>query len=216
MSNYIKIPLANDPARAVKAGTFGGSASGGGTIGPAAGTATASDVQDLTGGSGTGLKATVLQGANNDATLAAATITITDGGKDYKDGDVVTIPIIPADGQKTSATAAIELTLAKTDLVASSGSATNDFFYLPIDNVGAVVKDSATTCIVELKQSNASGTGADKVAKYTITMDNEPAIAELDLQADVAAAVMKAVGAENSQPEVKFTNNAECLSVILS
>ncbi len=217
MSNYIKIPLANNPGRSFIEQALAGTATGGGTVGPASGTATASDAQDLGGGSGSGAKATVLQGSGNDATIAAATITITDGGEGYKVGDVLTIPIIAASGQKTSTTAVVSYTILAADLEASSGSATEPFFLMPIDNVGAVVKGSSNTeVIVELKQANATGPGADKVAKYTITMDDTPSTDKWALQADVAAAVIKAASAENAQPEVKFTSGAECLTVALS
>jgi hypothetical protein len=209
MSNYIKIPLANNPARSFVTGALDGTATGGGTV---AGSG-ASAAQPLIGGSGSGATATVAKGS--DATIANATITIDGIGAGYKVGDVVTIAILSSGGA-TTWTAEISYTILAADLAASSGSATEPFFLMPIDNVGAVVKGSSTTCIVELKQANATGTGPNKVAKYTITVDDVPATTALALQADVAAAVIKAASAENAQPEVKFTSGAECLTVVLS
>jgi len=210
MSNYIKIPLAVNPARSFVTGALDGTATGGGTVGGSG----ASAAQALVGGSGSGATATVTKGM--DATIAAATITIVGIGEGYKVGDVVTIAILSSGGA-TTWTAEISYTILAADLVASSGSSTEPFFLMPIDNVGAVVKGSTNTeAIVELKQSNATGVGADYVAKYTITMDDAPATDKWALQADVAAAVIKAASAENAQPEVKFTSGAECLSVVLS
>jgi len=210
MSNYIKIPLANNPGRSFIAQALAGTATGGGTV---AGTG-ASAAQALVGGSGSGATATVAKGG--DATIATATITISGIGEGYKVGDVVTIAILSSGGA-TTWTAEISYTILAADLLASSGSATEPFFLMPIDNVGAVVKGSSNTeVIVELKQANAAGPGADKVAKYTITMDDTPSTDKWALQADVAAAVIKAASAENSQPEVKFTSGAECLTVVLS
>ena len=211
MSNYIKIPLANNPGRSFVTGAVDGPftwASSTGTI--TAGAASAS--QDIVGGSGSGATATV---AAASTALGGLTVTIVGTGEGYKVNDIVTIAAYTG-GSATKWTETLQFTVAAADLVASSGSATEPFFLMPIDNVGAVVKGSATTCIVELKQANATGTGADKVAKYTITMDDIPSTTDLALQADVAAAVIKAASAENAQPEVKFTSGAECLTVVLS
>ena len=210
MSNYIKIPLANNPGRSFIAQALAGTATGGGTVGGSG----ASASQALAGGSGSGATATVTKGG--DATIATATITIVGIGEGYKAGDVVTIAILSSGGA-TTWDAEISYTILAADLVASVGSVTEPFFLMPIDNVGAVVKGSNNTeVIVELKQSNTTSTGADKVTKYTITMDDVPATDKWALQADVAAAVIKAASAENAQPEVKFTSGAECLTVVLS
>ena len=128
MSNYVIIPI--DASRPLSTGALTGTATGGGTVGPATGTATASDAQDLGGGSGSGAKATVLQGSGNNATIAAATITITDGGEGYKVGDVLTIPIIAASGQKTSTTAVVSYIL-----LAADTSLTPRFELVALDSV---------------------------------------------------------------------------------
>lgn len=212
MSNYIKIPLANNPGRSFVIGAVDGPftwASSTGTI--TAGAASAS--QAIVGGSGSSATATV---AAASTALGGLTVTIDGIGEGYKVGDIVTIAAYTG-GNATKWTETLQFTLAAADLVASSGSATEPFFLMPIDNVGAVVKGASNTeTIVELKQANASGTGVDKVAKYTITMDDTPSTDKWALQADVAAAVIKAASAENAQPEVKFTSGAECLSVVLS
>ncbi len=210
MSNYIKIPLANNPGRSFIAQALSGTATGGGTV---AGSG-ASAAQSLGGGSGSGATATVTKGG--DATIATATITISNIGEGYKVGDVVTIPILSSGGA-TTWSAEISYTILAADLVASVGSATEPFFFMPIDNIGTVVKGSSNTeCIVELKQANVTGTGVDKVAKYTIVVDDAPSTTKQVLQSDIADAVIKAASAENSQPEVRFTNGVECLSVVLS
>jgi len=215
MSNYIKIPLANDPARsfissAISVGTLGSGYTGGGT--KVAGTSVGSGVT-TSSGSGTGAAFGIVLTASTFALAITATTTI---GKGYKVGDTITLAAKAASAGVTSFSDDIVIEVTAAMLAVSSGSSTEPFFLMPIDNVGAVVKDSATTCIVELKQGNATGTGANLVAKYTITVDNSPATTDLALQADVAAAVIKAASAENAQPEVKFTSGAECLTVVLS
>ena len=215
MSNYIKIPLANDPARsfiasAISVGTLDSGYTGGGTR--VAGTSVASGAT-TTSGNGTGAAFGITLTGGTFVLAITATSNI---GEGYKVGDTITLAAKAASTGVTSFSADIVFEITAAMLAASSGSSTEPFFLMPIDNVGAVVKDSATTCIVELKQANATGTGANKVAKYTITVDNSPATTELALQADVAAAVIKAASAENAQPEVKFTSGAECLTVVLS
>ena len=211
MSNYIKIPLAKNPGRSFVTGAVDGPftwASDTGTI--TAGAASAS--QNIVGGSGSGATATVTAAST---ALGGLTVTVDGEGEGYKVGDIVTIAAYTG-GSATKWTETLQFTVAAADLVASVGSVTEPFFLMPIDNVGAVVKGSSTTCIVELKQANATGTGPNKVAKYTITVDDVPTTTDLALQADVAAAVIKAASAENAQPEVKFTSGAECLTVVLS
>ena len=215
MSNYIKIPLANDPARsfiatAISVGTLDSGYTGGGTR--VAGTSVASGAT-TTSGNGTGAAFGITLTGGTFVLAITATSNI---GEGYKVGDTITLAAKAASTGVTSFSADIVFEITAAMLAASSGSSTEPFFLMPIDNVGAVVKGSATTCIVELKQGNATGTGADKVAKYTITMDDIPSTTDLALQADVAAAVIKAASAENAQPEVKFTSSAECLSVVLS
>ena len=215
MSNYIKIPLADNPARsfissAISVGTLNSGYTGGGTR--VAGTSVGSGPTATSGnGSGAAFGITLTGGTFVLAITATSAI-----GEGYKVGDTITLASKAASAGVTSFSADITFEITAAMLVASSGSSTEPFFLMPIDNVGAVVKGSATTCIVELKQGNATGTGADKVAKYTITMDNVPVTTDLALQADVAAAVIKAASAENAQPDVKFTSGAECLTVVLS
>ena len=215
MSNYIKIPLADNPARsfissAISVGTLNSGYTGGGTR--VAGTSVGSGAT-TTSGNGTGAAFGIPLTGGTFVLAITATSAI---GEGYKVGDTITLASKAASAGVTSFSADITFEITAAMLVASSGSSTEPFFLMPIDNVGAVVKGSATTCIVELKQGNATGTGADKVAKYTITMDNVPVTTDLALQADVAAAVIKAASAENAQPDVKFTSGAECLTVVLS
>ena len=211
MSNYIKIPLASNPGRSFIAQALAGTATGGGTV---AGTG-ASAAQALVGGSGSGATATVTKGGG--ATIATATITIVGIGEGYKVGDVVTIAILSGGGATTWG-AEISYTILAADLVASTGSATNEYAMIPVDNIACVHEDSATSAIIQLKQivSGGSGTGDGPIMQYAVTMDDTPAISKEQLWADISAAIAKAASAENSQPEVKFTNDAECLSVVLS
>ena len=215
MSNYIKIPLADNPARSfigstISVGTLNSGYTGGGTR--VAGTSVASGAT-TTSGNGTGAAFGITLTGGTFVLAITATSNI---GEGYKVGDTITLAAKAASAGVTSFSDDIVFEITAAMLAASSGSSTEPFFLMPIDNVGAVVKGSSTTCIVELKQGNATGTWADKIAKYTITMDDVPATTDLALQADVAAAVIKAASAENAQPEVKFTSNAECLSVVLS
>ena len=215
MSNFIKVPLAVNPARSfasVSTTIAGSRLSGGGTI--VAGTISAAAATSVSPAGGS---AATFAMTSTGTAIANVTLTCAAIGEGYKVDDVITVAIISPVAGKASATVEMTFTVIAADLAASSGAATEPFFFMPIDNVGAVVKDSATTCIVELKQGNATGTGVDKVAKYTITVDNLPATTALALQADVAAAVIKAASAENAQPEVKFTTSGvECLTVVLS
>ena len=215
MSNYIKIPLADNPARsfiagAISVGTQDAGYTGGGSR--VAGTADASGAT-TTSGSGSGAEFSVTLTGGTFVLSITASSNI---GEGYKVGDTITLAAKAASTGVTSFSTDIVFEITAAMLAASSGSATEPFFLMPIDNVGAVVKGSSTTCIVELKQANATGTGPNKVAKYTITVDDVPATTALALQADVAAAVIKAASAENAQPEVKFTSGAECLTVVLS
>jgi len=216
MSNYIKIPLASNPARSFRSTSItiaGSRLSGGGTI--VAGTASAAAVTTVAPAGGSGATFSM---ASSGTAIANVTLTCAAIGEGYKVGDVITVAAIPAASGKASATAAITFTVTAADLAISSGSATNEYAMIPVDNVACIHEDSATSVVIQLKKivAGGSGTGDGPVMQYAITMDDVPAISKEQLWADVSAAVAKAAGAENSQPEVKFTNDAECLSVVLS
>ena len=156
--------------------------------------------------------------ASSGTAIANVTLTCAAIGEGYKVGDVITVAAIPAASGKGSATAAMTFTVTAADLAVSSGSATNEYAMIPVDNIACIHEDSATSVVIQLKKivAGGTGTGDGPVMQYAITMDDVPAISKEQLWADVSAAVAKAAGAENSQPEVKFTNDAECLSVVLS
>jgi len=202
MSNYIKIPLASNPARSFRSTSItiaGSRLSGGGTI--VAGTASAAAVTTVSPAGGSGAKFSM---ASSGTAIANVTLTCAAIGEGYKVGDVITVAAIPAASGKASATAAMTFTVTAADLVISSGSATNEYAMIPVDNVACIHEDSATSVVIQLKKivAGGSGEGDGPVMQYAITMDDVPAISK--------------AGAENSQPEVKFTNDAECLSVVLS
>ena len=195
MSNYIKIPI--DVSRPFKPASFAlsGTATGGGTVGPASGTATASDAQIISGGSGSGAQATILQGSGNNPAISAATITITNSGQGYKVDDVITIPIIAASGQKTSTSVLVSYTILEGDL-ADTASTPEEM--IPVDNVLAldasgddvklmtnIVSDSNAICFWTVK-INLNGTSVNDAL---IAIDEE---------------WRKSVQAENSQPSVEF------------
>lgn len=216
MSNYIKIPLASNPARSFRSTSItiaGSRLSGGGTI--VAGTASAAADTTVAPVGGSGATFTM---ASSGTAIANVTLTCAAIGEGYKVGDVITVAIIPAAAGKGSASAVMTFTVTAADLAVSSGSATNEYAMIPVDNVACIHEDSATSVIIQLKKivAGGSGEGDGPVMQYAITMDDVPAISKEQLWADVSAAVAKAAGAENSQPEVKFTNDAECLSVVLS
>ena len=222
MSNYIKIPLGVNPARSFRNTSItiaGSRLTGGGTVGggatPATTGALATTVLPIGGTDATFAALSGVAGAS--AAVTDLTLTCSAIGEGYKVGDVISIAAFTGTANQASWTEPVTFKVTDADLVVVEGSSTNDYALLPIDNLGVVVKGSTNTeVIVELKQSNVTGTGADKVAKYTITMDDIPATDKWALQADVADAVLKAASAENSQPEVRFTNGAECISVVLS
>jgi hypothetical protein len=205
MSNYVIIPI--DASRPLSTGALSGTATGGGTVGPSSGTATASDAQDLGGGSGSGAKATVLQGSGNNATIAAATITITDGGEGYKVGDVLTIPIIAASGQKTSTTAVVSYILLAADLVTADSQAEE---LLPVEDVACVdVVTSGASIDILLKQASA-------LKKWSLTLNGGSGDNYEDIAIHVNDAIQKAMQAENKQPIMTFPIGVSCYDIVLS
>jgi len=216
MSNFIKVPLAVNPARSfasVSTTIAGSRLSGGGTI--VAGTTSASAATSVSPAGGSGATFTM---ASSGTAIANVTLTCSGVGEGYKVGDVITVAIISPASGLGSATAEMTFTVIAADLVAIEGSATNEYALIPIDNVACVSGVSTTACDIQVLEYNeaTSSSAAGKVTKYTITMDDVPATTKAALQADVAAAIIKAASAENSQPEVKFTFDAECVSVVLS
>ena len=216
MSNFIKVPLAINAARsfiasAISVGTQGAGYTGGGSR--VAGSAVASGAT-TTSGNGTGAEFSVtLTGGTFVLAITASNI-----GEGYKVGDTVTLASKAATTGVTSFDADIVFEITSAMLIAIEGSATNEYALIPINNVACVSGVSATACDVQVLEYNeaTSSSAAGKITKYTITVDNAPVTTKAALQADVAAAIIKAAGAENSQPEVKFTSNAECISVVLS
>lgn len=216
MSNYIKIPLASNPARSFRSTSItiaGSRLSGGGTIIAGTTSAAASTTVSPVGGS-----AATFTMASTGTAITNVTLTCAAIGEGYKVGDVITVAAIPAAAGKGSASAVMTFEVTAADLAVSSGSATNEYAMIPVDNVACVHEDSATSAIIQLKQivAGGSGTGDGPVMQYAITMDDVPGLSKEQLWADISAAIAKAASAENSQPEVKFTSNAECLSVVLS
>jgi len=216
MSNFIKVPLAINPARsflgsAISVGTLNSGYTGGGTR--VAGTSVASGATTTSGnGSGAAFGITLTGG-----TFVLA-ITASNTGEGYKVGDTITLAAKAASAGVTSFSADIVFEITAAMLVAIEGSSTNEYALIPIDNVACVSGVSATACDVQILEYNqaTSSSAAGKVTKYTITVDDVPATTKAALQADVAAAIIKAASAENAQPEVKFTSDAECISVVLS
>ena len=216
MSNFIKVPLAINAARsfvgsAISVGTQGAGYTGGGSR--VAGTAVASGAT-TTSGNGTGAEFSVtLTGGTFVLAITASNI-----GEGYKVGDTVTLASKAAATGVTSFDADIVFEITSAMLIAIEGSATNEYALIPINNVACVSGVSATACDIQILANNFATptSGSGEVTKYTITVDNAPATTKAALQADVAAAIIKAAGAENSQPEVKFISNAECISVVLS
>jgi len=196
MSNYIKIPI--DVSRPFKPAAFAltGTATGGGTVGPASGTATASDAQIISGGSGSGAQATILQGSGNNAAIAGATITITNSGKGYKVGDVITIPIIAASGQKTSTTLLVSYTILAGDL-ADTASTPEEM--IPVDNILAL---DASGNDVKLMTNIVSEEKA--ICFWTVKINTSGGIGVNDALIAIDEKWRKSVQAENSQPSVEF------------
>jgi hypothetical protein len=207
MSNFIKVPLAINPARSLVTAT--GSLTASITTNSSDATdASVATVAFTTSGTGTG--ATVqLTIASNAVSVASCTVA----GEGFKEGDTLTFASSVIGG-----TTDVVITLVADDLVAVEGSATNEYALIPIDNVACVSGVSTTACDIQVLEYNqaTSSSLSGRVTKYTITVDDAPATTKAALQADVAAAIIKASSAENSQPEVKFTGNAECISVVLS
>jgi len=217
MSNFIKVPLAVNPARsflgtAISVGTQDSGYTGGGSR--VAGTAVASGTT-TTSGSGTGAEFSVTLTGGTFVLAITASLTI---GEGYKVGDTITLAAKAVSAGVTSFSADIVVEVTPAMLVVVEGSATNEYALIPINNVACVSGVSTTACDIQILENNFATptSGSGEVTKYTITVDNAPATTKAALQADVAAAIIKAAGAENSQPEVKFTNGAECLTVVLS
>jgi len=208
MSNFIKVPLANNPGRPLIAAT--GSLTASITTNSADATTLGSPTAKAFTTSGNGTSGVVALTVAAGAVTVASTTTAGDG---YKVGDTLTF-----DKSVIGGTVDVVITLVADDLVTSAGSSTNEYALIPIDNVACVSGVSTTACDVQILEYNqATGSSlAGKVTKYTITVDDVPATTKAALQADVAAAIIKAASAENAQPEVKFTSGAECLTVVLS
>ena len=211
------MPLAVNPARsflgtAISVGTQDSGYTGGGSR--VAGTAVASGTT-TTSGSGTGAEFSVTLTGGTFVLAITASLTI---GEGYKVGDTITLAAKAVSAGVTSFSADIVVEVTPAMLVVVEGSATNEYALIPINNVACVSGVSTTACDIQILENNFATptSGSGEVTKYTITVDNAPATTKAALQADVAAAIIKAAGAENSQPEVKFTNGAECLTVVLS
>ena len=223
MSNFIKVPLAISPARSFKNTSItiaGNRLAGGGTVGggttPATTGALATTVAPIGGVNATFSALSSVAGAS--AVLTDLTLTCSAIGEGYKKGDVISIAAFSGTANQASWTEPVTFTVTDQDLITVEGSATNEYALIPIDNVACVSGVSTTACDVQILEYNqATGSSvAGKVTKYTITVDNAPATTKAALQADVAAAIIKAASAENAQPDVKFTSGAECLTVVLS
>lgn len=208
MANYIKIPLAVNPARSFVAGALNNvaSASGGGTVTGAGATAVIAG-NITTSGSGSGVTVTVTKGV--DASITSATITVTGIGEGYKVGDTITIAA-DAVAATTKWDADIVYTIVAADLVTVEGSTTNSFQLVPVDNVAFVKPVSATSAEIVTNLWDAS---AGRSLKWTVTVDDAPASTEAQLAADLAEAINKASQAENDVPTVSFYNDAEVLDV---
>jgi len=208
MANYIKIPLAVNPARSFVAGALNNVAlaSGGGTVTGAGATAVIAG-NITTSGGGSGVTVTVTKGV--DASITSATITVTGAGEGYKVGDTITIAA-DAVAATTKWDADIVYTIVAADLIAVEGSDTNTFQLVPVDDIAFVKPVSATS--VELITMLWDAT-AGRALKWTVTVDDAPATTEPQLAADLAEAINKASQAVNSVPEVVFFKGAEVLDV---
>jgi hypothetical protein len=209
MSNYIKIPLSVNPPRSFKTQALTGPA----TWAVASGTLTAgTDVaaQDVVGGSGSAAVATI--GIAVGATLGDVTATITTEGEGYIVGDIVTFAANTAGGGASEWDEPLAFTIVAADLIASEGATGLTYQLIPIDNVVCIDEDSATECHIQVKGYD----GSAGPSKWTVTIDDTPAITKEELVADIAKAIGDAAQAENSQPTVQFTDSAECLTVVYS
>lgn len=210
MANYMKIPLAINPARSFLVQALASTATWSDTVGTlVAGTAVTA--QAVVGGSGSGAIATVH--VSGGTALANVTATITTAGEGYKVGDTVTFAAETTGAGASTWSEPLAFVVVAADLVASSGSSTDEYKMIPIDNVMGVQLASATSALIETNQWNVAD-GA--VLKWTVTMDDVPATTAAHLAGDLATAINKASQAENSQPTVEFLYDAECLSAVLS
>ena len=208
MANYIKIPLAVNPARSFVAGALNNvaAATGGGTVSGAGATAVVAGNISTSGG-GSGATVTVTKGGT--AAITSATITVTGTGEGYEVNDTITIAADTV-AATTQWDADIVYTIVAADLVAVEGSTTNSFQLVPIDNVAFVKPVSATSAEIVTNLWDAS---AARSLKWTVTVDDVPASTEAQLAADLAEAINKASQAENNIPTVSFYNDAEVIDV---
>ncbi len=199
MANYIKIPLAINPARSMVIGV--GSLTASITTNSTDATnQVATDTPFTTSGSGTA-------GAV-DITIAGNTVTVasvTNGGEGYKVGDTLTFSTADIGGTED-----VIITLVADDLVAVEGSDLNSFQLIPVDDVAFVKPISATSAEIQTMLWDIS---AGRALKWTVTVDDVPASTEPQLAADLSAAINAASQAENSIPVVSFYNNAEVIDV---
>ena len=208
MGNYIKIPLASNPARSFAAAITiaPGRLSGGGTIvSGTASPATATTVSPV-GGSGA-----TFTGVATGTSIGDMTLTISAVGEGYKVGDVITVAP-QAGGGQTTWSADITFTVTAADLITAEGSSTNTYQMIPIDDVAFVKPVSAT--VAELWTNKWDPTPLVATAlRFRVTVDDVPASTTAHLAGDLASAVHK--GSQNplSMPNVEFYNSAEALQV---
>tara|TARA_R100001463_G_scaffold26963_2_gene62760 strand:+ start:469 stop:1098 length:630 start_codon:yes stop_codon:yes gene_type:complete len=209
MANYIKIPLAVNPARSFAAAITiaPGRLSGGGTI--ASGTASPATATTV---SPVGASGATFTGVATGTAIGDMTLTISAAGEGYKVGDVITVAP-QAGGGQTTWSADIVFTVTAADLVTVEGSDLNSYQLIPVDTISFVKPISATAAEMV---TNLRDQGLARSTKWTVTVDDVPASTKEQLAADLAEAINKASQAENSIPTVSFYNDAEVLTVVYS
>ena len=208
MGNYIKIPLASNPARSFAAAITiaPGRLSGGGTIvSGTASPATATTVSPV------GASGATFTGVATGTAIGDMTLTISAAGEGYKVGDVITVAP-QAGGGQTTWSADIVFTVTAADLVTVEGSSTNTYQMIPIDDVAFVKPVSATVAELWTNKWDASAATA---LRFKVTVDDVPASTTAHLAADLASAVNKGSQSPLSMPNAEFYNSAEVLEVDL-
>jgi len=203
MGNYIKIPLAINPPRSLVTGT--GSLTASITTNSSDATnASVATVAFTTSGTGTG--ATVqLTIAGNAVTVASTTVA----GESFKVGDTLTF-----DKSVIGGTTDVVITLVADDLVASEGSATNDYQLFDVDTL--ITADGYGSQIGFFQKIMNFEAGVIEGAQVIrLNLDNAPTVDfGLALQA-VSDAMVKAIQSPNSLPIVDWSGtNVEVLSVL--
>ncbi len=226
MSNYIKIPVAANAARAFGSNITiaGDRLSWADAVGNVtSGTAGAASAEATTTVVPAGGSSATFKGATGSAqdppagSLAELTLTIEAAGNNYQVGDVITVAAATT-GSETEWDEPISFTVTAADLVSIEGT-TEPFEMIPIDDVVCVqtIEQGAATVANKLFIATTIASGdttstQSQFSGWTVEFDADNYDVE-DCMASICEAIANADAAINSQPTVDFFGGAEVMNI---